>query len=176
MKCEKVRSLFSAYLEGELRPEARIELERHLALCQDCARLLEATRSLSLEWIRLPEIEPPAELIQKLYLIPQEAAGPKKASRKEKLFSWKFWLSPAFQPVLTSLTVVMVIFSLLTFTTPGKSLKKSAALELRRTYSLAQKTLVKAGVLKDKLEGYRENFMASLEARNIYHSDKSDKN
>lgn len=169
MNCDRVQLLFSDYLEGELQPEVKKELEAHLSACPDCARLLEATRSLASEWPRLPEIEPPAGLIQKLYLIPETASRPKKAWS----FGWKFWLSPAFQPVLTALTVVLVVFSLLTFTTPGRSLKKSAALELRRTYSLAQKTLVRAGVLKDKLQGYRENFIASLEAKNIYKSDKN---
>ncbi len=169
MNCLKAQLLFSAYLEGELQPEVRKELEGHLAACQDCVRLLEITRSLSSEWSKLPEIEPPAHLIQKLYLIPETASTRRKAG----VSAWKFWLSPAFQPVLTSLTVVLVVFSLLSFTTPGKSLKKSALLELGRTYSLAQKTLVRAGVLKDKLQGYRENFMASLEAKNIYKSDKN---
>lgn len=169
MNCDRFQPLFSDYLEGELQPEVKKELESHLASCPACARLLEATRNLAPEWPRLPEMEPPAGLIQKLYLIPETSSGRKKAWS----FGWKFWLSPAFQPVLTALTVVLVVFSLLTFTTPGRSLKKSAALEVRRTYSLAQKTLVRAGVLKDKLQGYRENFIASLEAKNIYKSDKN---
>ncbi|RFT15341.1 MAG: hypothetical protein OP8BY_0450 [Candidatus Saccharicenans subterraneus] len=169
MNCDKVQLLLSDYLEGELQLGLKRELEDHLSACPDCARLLEATRSLASEWPRLPEIEPPAGLIHKLYLIPETASRRKKAWS----FGWKFWLSPAFQPVLTALTVVLVVFSLLTFTTPGRSLKKTAALELRRTYSLAQKTLVRAGVLKDKLQGYRENFIASLEAKNIYKSDNN---
>lgn len=169
MNCAKAQLLFSAYLEGEIQLKTKIELEAHLAACPDCARLLEAARSLASEWSRLPEIEPPAGLIQKLYLIPETVSRPEKI----RPWSWKFWLSPAFQPVLTSLTVILVVFSLLTFTTPGRSLKKSASLELRRTYSLAQKTLVRVGVLKDKLQGYRENFMASLEAKNIYKSENN---
>ncbi len=169
MNCAQAQLLFSAHLEGELQLEVKKELEDHLADCPDCAHLLEAARSLATEWSRLPEIEPPAGLIQKLYLIPETASRPEKI----RFLSWKLWLSPALQPVLTSLTVILVVFSLLTFTTPGRSLKKSATLELRRTYSLAQKTLVRAGVLKDKLQGYRENFMASLEAKNIYKSENN---
>ncbi|MGB9907242.1 MAG: anti-sigma factor family protein [Candidatus Saccharicenans sp.] len=171
MNCRQARLLFSAYLEAELQPEARAEFEAHLKTCPDCSRLLEATRALEPEWSRLPELEPPAGLLQQLYLIPETAAA-KKADQKSRFSGWKFWVSPAFQPALASLTVVLVVFSLLSFTTPGRSLKKAAALELRRTYSLAQKTLVKAGVLKDKLDGYRENFMASLEAMNIKQDKK----
>ncbi|MGQ9801139.1 MAG: anti-sigma factor family protein [Candidatus Saccharicenans sp.] len=171
MNCQQARLLFSAYLEAELQPGTKAELEAHLMLCPDCCRLLEATRALETEWSRLPELEPPAGLVQKLYSIPETAAA-RKVGQKARFSGWKFWLSPAFQPVLASLTVVLVVFSLLSFTTPGRSLKKSATLELRRTYSLAQKTLVKAGVLKDKLDGYRENFMASLEAVNIKQEKK----
>ncbi len=173
MNCQKAQLLFSAYLEGELQPVTRKEFEAHLALCQDCARLLEAARGLSAEWSRLPEIEPPADLIQKLYLIPERIPPVGEAGPKEKFPFWKFWLNPIFQPALVSLTVILVVFSFLTFTTPGRGLKKSAALELRRSYSLAQKTLVKAGLLTDKLQGYRENFIASLEAKNIYKSEKN---
>lgn len=171
MNCQQARLLLSAYLEAELQPGTRAQLEDHLKLCSDCSRLLEAIRALEPEWSKLPELELPDELLQKIYLIP-ETARAKNSGQKSGFSGLKFWLSPAFQPVLTSLTVILVVFSLLSFTTPGRSLKKSTSLELRRTYSLAQKVLVKAGVLKDKLDGYRENFMASLEAMNIKQKKK----
>jgi len=118
--------------------------------------------------VKVPEIEPPAGLVQKLYLIPETAS----ARKKTRLSGWKFWLRPAFQPVLTSLTVILVAFSLLTFTTPGKSLKRSATLELRQTYSLARKTLVRAGVLKDKLQGYAKLSSLPLKLRTSINQTK----
>lgn len=171
MNCQQARLLLSTYLEAELQPGIRAQLEDHLKLCPDCSRLLEAIRTLEPEWSRLPELEPPAGLLQKLYLIPETATA-KEAGLKPRFSGWKFWLSPALQPVLASLTVILVVFSLLSFTSPGRSLKKSTALELRRTYSLTRKVLVKAGVLKDKLDGYRENFIASLETINIKQEKK----
>ncbi|MGB9892905.1 MAG: anti-sigma factor family protein [Candidatus Saccharicenans sp.] len=173
MNCCKARQLFSTYLDGELKPKIKTEFEAHLAQCPECLALLEFTRNLSQELKNLPESQPPPALINTLYLIPEKAASGEKAEEKKRVFSWKFWLNPVFQPVLTSLTVVLIALSMLFFTTPGRSLKKLAALELRHTYSLAQKTLVKAGVITDKLSGYGQDFIASLEAKSIYKSENN---
>jgi len=173
MNCQKSRLLFSAYLDGELKLKQKAQLEAHLAGCSECSKLLNITRNLTQELKNLPEIEPSSELLRKLYLIPETYPAKQDVSHSKKFSGWKFWLSPALQPILTSLTVVMIALSLLFFTTPGKSIKKSAALEMRRTYSFAQKTLVKAGVIKDTLQGYGENFIASLEARRIYKSENN---
>ncbi|MGB4704090.1 MAG: anti-sigma factor [Candidatus Saccharicenans sp.] len=168
MNCKRARSLFSACLEGELPANLRSEFEAHLTSCPDCSRLLEATRSLAEAWSKLPEIEPPAELREKLYQIPRQADRIKpEPTAAKKIRFWQFWLNPALQPVLVSISVILVLFSLLTFTAPGKSLQKSAALEFRRLYSGVQKTMVKAGVLKDRLDGYRESLMATLEKKNV---------
>ncbi|MDI6845952.1 MAG: anti-sigma factor [Candidatus Saccharicenans sp.] len=176
MNCKRARSLFSAYLEGALPADLHSDFEAHLTGCSDCSRLLEATRSLAEVWSRLPEVEPPAELSEKLYQIPRQATRLKQEpAAAKKIRFWQFWLNPAFQPVLVSVSVILVFFSLLTFTAPGKSLQKSAALEFRRLYSGVQKTIVKAGVLKDRLDGYRESLMATLEKKNINPSDKPEK-
>jgi hypothetical protein len=173
MNCKEARLFFTAYLDGEIKPGERAELEVHLARCPECSSLLKVVESLSQELRNLPDLEPSSELINELYLIPMKAPIGQKAHEERKLFGWKFWLSPAFQPVLTSLTVILTGISLIFFTSPGESFRKTADLELHRTYSLAQKTLVKAGILKDKIDGYRENFIASLEAKNLYKSENN---
>jgi predicted anti-sigma-YlaC factor YlaD len=171
MNCKEARQLFSAYLEAELKPEETDRLQAHLAQCPDCASLFEVMNNLEQSLKNLPEVEPSAALLNRLYLIPEKAGAETKARGRKRFFSWKFWLSPAFQPVLTSVTVILVALSILFFTSPGKSFRKSASLEIHRGYSQAQKLLVKAGILTDKVNGYRENFIASLEAKNIYKSD-----
>jgi len=169
MNCLRYRDLFSAYLEGELSPAAKKELEAHLESCPACSHLFRITAQLGKEIQNLPEVEPPAELLARLYQIPQTAASRQKKVKAS--FSWKFWLSPGWQPVLATLTVILVLMSFIFFTTPGKTVKKSAALELHRGYSQAQKLLVRTGLVKDKLDGYRENFLASLEAKNMVKSE-----
>lgn len=41
MRCEEAISLMSAYLEGELPEEKRLELEEHFSSCVSCARKFE---------------------------------------------------------------------------------------------------------------------------------------
>ncbi|MBC7361023.1 MAG: zf-HC2 domain-containing protein [Candidatus Aminicenantes bacterium] len=171
MNCNKARQLFSAFLEAELKPEEATRVQAHLAQCPDCGSLFEVIKNLDRSLKNLPEVEPAPELINSLYLIPEKVGAKTKARGRKRFFSWKFWLSPAFQPVLTSVTVILMALSIIFFTSMGKSLRKSASLEIHRGYSQAQKLLVKAGILTDKVNGYRENFIASLEAKNIYRSE-----
>jgi anti-sigma factor RsiW len=47
MTCAWAREWIGAYFDGELEAAPRAELEAHLAVCPDCARVLEDVRSLS---------------------------------------------------------------------------------------------------------------------------------
>lgn len=42
--CEQVRSALSNYLDDDVSPELRRELERHLAECRTCRVLYDTTR------------------------------------------------------------------------------------------------------------------------------------
>ncbi len=169
MNCQIYRELFTSYLDGELSPVQRQKLEEHLKACQDCALLLSLSSELAGALRNIPELEPPAGLVSRLYRIPDLAAENRK--KEIEKFGWKFWLNPGWQPVLAALTVVMVLLSFVFFTTPGRSVQKAVALELNRGYSLAQKMMVRTGLIKDKLDGYRQNILASLEAKNIIKSE-----
>jgi predicted anti-sigma-YlaC factor YlaD len=171
MNCKETRKLFSAYLEAKLKPEESVRLQAHLAQCPDCSFLLEVIKDLDKSLKNLPEVEPAPGLINKLYLIPEKATARRKLPALNRFFGWRFWLNPVFQPVLTSVTVIMVALSILFFASPGKSFRKSASLEIHHGYSQAQKLLVKAGIFTDKVNGYKENFIASLEAKNIFKSE-----
>lgn len=46
MKCERIDSLLVAYLDGEVMPPEREEIEVHLAGCLACAEELEAMRMI----------------------------------------------------------------------------------------------------------------------------------
>jgi len=45
MDCKEVRGLANAYIDGELPPASRAEVEAHLAGCPDCRAAIEAERS-----------------------------------------------------------------------------------------------------------------------------------
>lgn len=52
----------SDYLDGELQPTERAELEAHLAECRACADTLEELRAVVTEAGRLPELDPERDL------------------------------------------------------------------------------------------------------------------
>jgi len=42
--CEDVRAALGDYIDGEVSPEIRLELERHLGECRTCQVLYDTTR------------------------------------------------------------------------------------------------------------------------------------
>src|SRR4051812_47754006 len=62
MSSRHVRPLLSAYLDGEATPEERRQVERHLAGCPDCARVLAEYRDLGSNIRELSRPMPPATL------------------------------------------------------------------------------------------------------------------
>ncbi len=58
MKHEDWRLLVSAYCDGEVTPEERVQVEAHLAACAECAQALEAYRRLGRAVRALPRGAP----------------------------------------------------------------------------------------------------------------------
>ncbi len=52
----------SEYLDGDLEPRERAELERHLETCEPCREVLEDLRTLVASAVRLEDAEPAADL------------------------------------------------------------------------------------------------------------------
>ena len=62
MTCRERGVQFDAYVDGELEPQERIEVERHLEGCDACREIVEQTRALIRDARRLPEVAPSADL------------------------------------------------------------------------------------------------------------------
>ncbi|MGI8586366.1 MAG: zf-HC2 domain-containing protein [Chloroflexia bacterium] len=62
MNSPHVRALLSDYLDGEVTPAERSRVERHLASCQDCARVLAQYREVGSRVRELSRPLPPAGL------------------------------------------------------------------------------------------------------------------
>ena len=60
MKCDRIRPLLSAYLDGELDPAQHTEVAAHLSACQECGRTLDDFRALGQEIRALPDVPSPA--------------------------------------------------------------------------------------------------------------------
>ena len=58
-RCAKIRSLLSAYIDGETSASESRRVQEHLASCPGCAAELESLRATTMLLGRLPQLEPP---------------------------------------------------------------------------------------------------------------------
>jgi len=66
MDCERFLSLLSAYIDGEVHGQEAERLEQHLAVCESCARELEALRRTTALLSANAEVEPPDFLLERI--------------------------------------------------------------------------------------------------------------
>ena len=57
MSCERFQALLSPYLDGELAPTERAEVDAHLAACPECADLLARLRTALAAFASFPEVD-----------------------------------------------------------------------------------------------------------------------
>jgi anti-sigma factor RsiW len=78
MTCAERRGTLLAYLEGELGPAERAELETHLAGCAACGEALEAERRLSSQLASLPAVVPAGDFEARFHArLAREEAAPR---------------------------------------------------------------------------------------------------
>ena len=68
LKCEELLGSLSAYIDGELSPELCLELEKHLADCDNCSVVLNTTKR-TIDLVRSPieKTDLPAEVRERLF-------------------------------------------------------------------------------------------------------------
>jgi|GEM_PF-2159600 len=66
MNCQKMKNLFSPYIEGELRKEEKEKLELHLKGCPVCRKELSLLKAVVQEVKNLDEVVPPADFLLKI--------------------------------------------------------------------------------------------------------------
>jgi anti-sigma factor RsiW len=66
LDCHRIWQEISNYIEDDLSPEVREELEAHLAYCRHCAALLDSTHNLLVLLADERRFELPAGLSQRL--------------------------------------------------------------------------------------------------------------
>jgi len=153
MNAAHVEELLSAYLEGDLDAGRIAEVEAHLALCPDCASLFEAVGGVREGLAAVPEINPPSDLLRKLYAVPER--------RKFRLVP-DFLLRPSLQPVFAGVTGLLVFFSFLMFSPDGRSFQKNVARQVHTGYSKAGKLYARAGAVTGEIASYKNTLLASL--------------
>lgn len=157
MTCDKIEDLLAAYADGELGPDERAAVERHLDACPDCAALLASLRTADASLSRFPEVEPPADLREKLYAIP---------GRRRFGFGLDVLLRPSLQPAFAAAAVVLTLFTFYVFSPAKAQINKAINRQLHLGYSQVEKLYAKAGSLTDSLGGVADNVLVSLKKVN----------
>lgn len=66
-ECDKFRSLFSSYIDGEILPENRKSLEDHLAICPPCAQAVKRLKEMCNSLRNLPILTTSPDFEYKLH-------------------------------------------------------------------------------------------------------------
>jgi len=66
--CEELLGLLSAYIDGDLGPELCLELEKHLAGCDNCRVVLNTTkRTIDLVHAPIGKLDVPEDVRERLF-------------------------------------------------------------------------------------------------------------
>lgn len=93
--CQRLRSSFSAYLDGAVSGRKMQEIAAHLDQCADCNREFDSMRAMQRTLSELGPARPPADLGLKLRLAISHANAQKKASWRDSLsLKWDNTIRP----------------------------------------------------------------------------------
>ena len=154
MTCERFEELLSAYLEGEVSPEEKREMDAHLASCLACAKLLTVFRETQEALKSFPELEPGPALMAQLYAIPE------KKSFFQPVFD--FLLRPSLQPVFAALSALFIAISFVFFLPQGRGIQKAIDRQLHLGYNQVEKLYAKAGSVTDELGSFKNSVVDSI--------------
>jgi anti-sigma factor RsiW len=91
MSCSERHADLIAYIDDELEPAVRAELESHLAGCEECQAALAAERRLTASFAALAPVELPGDFEARFWArIARESEKPK--GWRERLFTRRFSL------------------------------------------------------------------------------------
>jgi anti-sigma factor RsiW len=100
MRCGRVERLLTPYLDGRLEPDARSQVDEHLAACSACRGALAVLRASSTALGAVGPAEPPPGLAARV-----TRAALARARRGAPALSWLERLFPAVWPAAATATV-----------------------------------------------------------------------
>ena len=131
MKCEEVHRFLDTYLDGELDPARRLELEEHLATCPSCQSLLEERQEFRTFFAAsVPRYKAPPELAAKvLATVRREQAKPRVSLFRQP------WVYAAAVVAVTVFLALKILF-------PDTESEFARQAVLRHSYSFSTQHLV----------------------------------
>jgi len=124
MRCGKIRDLLSEYIDGRLSPKVRAEIDKHLAVCADCAAELEFLKN-TVQMVReLPEAEPPEDFHGQLHMRLAKAEAERRSAPADTRTGFGAWMRgllrrPALRGALAGVMVLVLVFSVAKYALPG---------------------------------------------------------
>jgi hypothetical protein len=120
MTCAELEILLCDYVDGTLRAEERTALESHLPGCAACKQLAEDVVGVTAFFERVPQAEPPAELMTRiLHHAPRGAGSVAERLTSDPSRSWskrifggffQSWLQPRY---VMGMAMTILSFSML---------------------------------------------------------------
>jgi len=162
MECKHIEKLLSPYLDSELDPAERLQVEEHLNQCPSCAQLYAALQETVDTLSEMPELEVSEDLQKRLYKIEKKKS---KAGFKSRL---EFFLRPAFQPVMAAAAVIMVLISVYTFHPERNQINKAIERQIHIGYSKISRLISKAESFTDSLKGQKDTILVSLKDIDVF--------
>jgi hypothetical protein len=118
MNCAEAEILICDSVDGTLAPEAKAELDRHLAACSACSELARDTAAALSFMERAADVEPPPELITRILFDP-----PWAHARAGRAAGVRFRLRSLFQSVLQPRFAMGMAMTILSFAMLAKFVK-----------------------------------------------------
>ncbi len=162
MECKQIEKLLSPYLDNELDPTERQQVEEHLNQCPSCAQLYTALREAVEALSEMPELEISEDMRERLYKIEKKKS---KTGFKSRL---EFFLRPAFQPVMAATAIIMVLLSAYTFHPERSQINKAIERQIHIGYSKVSRLVSKAESFTESLKGQKDTILVSLKDINLF--------
>ena len=108
MTCNAINNMLPAYLEDILSPEEKKSIERHLASCALCSRILADLRKAENLVKGLGEVEPPPFFEQRIMSRVREEAGQKKGILRK--FFYPLHIKIPIQALATLLVAILAFY------------------------------------------------------------------
>jgi anti-sigma factor RsiW len=116
MTCAELEILLCDYVDGTLHAEERTALEHHLAGCAGCTQLAQDVQGVTAFIERVPEAQPPAELMTRIL---HYAPTGRRATAEERVSASTSWIKRLFggfvQSVLQPRYVMGMAMTILSF-------------------------------------------------------------
>lgn len=157
MTCDRLQDLLSPYIDGELDPAVRAEVEAHLAACPKCAGLTERMKAALDAFAAFPEVEPSPALRRRLLAIPDRP-------RRRWSLDLGFLRRPALQPVLAAVSGLLLLVSVY-LVSPG-SVQREVRQQLHRGLSSIERIYVRAESLTGRIGDLANTAYAQAKAAN----------